>query len=216
MRPLGICSRIARVACAIASCCLLGCTDQLPALKPPKFDPEGAASAAMSQYDANSDGKLDQAELKAAPGINFSKDGIDADGNGEITATELSTMIQEKWIDAGGGIMRVAVEVFYRGKRLHDATVTFEPEDFLSDVLHPATGKTDSEGYAPMSMALEDMPHPNVRSGVSPGLFLVRISKEVNGKELIPAKYNSETTLGIEVATRASYMLGPCRFDLKK
>ena len=193
-----------------------GCRYQLPALKPPKFDPESAAQAALSAYDANVDGKIDKSELESAPSIRFSLDRIDADGDDAVTAEELSAMIQEKWIDAGGGIMRVGVIVTLNRKPVGGATVTFEPEGFLGDVVHAATGETDADGYAPMSMAQEDMPHENVRSGVAPGLYLVRISKEVNGKELIPAKYNTETTLGIEVATRASYMPGPAQFDLRK
>jgi hypothetical protein len=32
------------------------------------------------------------------------------------------------------------------------------------------------------------------------GLYKVKISKKVNGKELIPAKYNEATVLGQEVA----------------
>ncbi len=93
--------------------------------------------------------------------------------------------------------------------------VTFEPEQFLGDVIHPATGETDGNGYTPISMAAEHMPHPNVRSGVTPGLYLVRISKEVNGKEVVPAKYNSDTTLAIEIASR-TFGPGPVRFDLRK
>lgn len=193
-----------------------GCRYRLPALKPPKFDPEAAASAAMEAYDTNADGRIDKTELESAPAIRFSLGRIDSDDDDEVTAEELSRMIQEKWIDAGGGVMRVGVIVKLNRRPVSGATVTFEPEDFLGDVIHAASGETDSDGYAPMSMSEEHMPHENVRSGVSPGLYLVRISKEVNGKELIPAKYNTETILGIEVATRASYMPGPAQFDLKK
>lgn len=201
---------------AAALLMISGCRYRLPALKPPKFDPDGAAAAAMEQYDTNSDGQVDKTELKAAPGISFALGRIDANDDGSVTAEELSTMIQEKWLDAGGGIMRVSVEIYMNRRPLDGATVTFEPERFLGDVIHPAMGETDAAGYTPMSMAEEDMPHENVRSGVGPGLYLVRISKEVNGKEMVPAKYNTETTLGIEVATRASYMPGSARFDLKK
>lgn len=193
-----------------------GCRYQLPALKPPKFDKETASAAAMEQYDTNSDGKIDKTELKSAPGISFSVDRIDSNEDGEITAEEISDMIQENWIDAGAGIMRVAVEVTMRGRPLSGATVTFEPEAFLGDVIFPATGVTDDTGYAAMSMALENMPDKNNRSGCKPGLYLVRISKEVDGKELVPAKYNTETTLGVEVASRASYMPGAAQFDLRK
>ena len=208
-----------RLTLVIATAVLLllgGCRYRLAALKPPKFDPEAAATAAMDQYDANSDGEIDTTELKAAPSISFSLDRIDTNDDGSVTADEISTMIDEKWIKAGAGVMRVSVKVFLNRRELDGATVTFDPESFLGDVIHPATGITDDNGFAHMSMAAEHMPHENVRSGVLPGLYLVRISKEVNGKELVPSKYNTETTLGVEVAARASYMPGSARFDLKK
>ena len=207
---------LARRACVVACLLLiLGCSSRLPTLKPPKFDPESASAAAMEQYDENGDGKIDKDELKLAPGINSSKEEIDGNNDGAITADELATLIQERWLDAKGGIMRVAVEVSYRGRPLHGATITLEPEPFLADVLKGASGETDDNGYAPLAMAPEDMPHKNVRSGAAPGLYLVRISKEVDGEELLPAKYNTATTLGMEVAMRASYSPGPCVFKLK-
>lgn len=205
-----------RVCFLFALIVLSGCTGQLPALKPPKFDPKSAAAAAMQEYDANADGKLDKDEIKSAPGINFVREEIDGNGDATVTAEEIEAMIQERWLDQKTGITRVAVEIKYRGHPVDGATVTLEPEPFLADVLKGASGETDDNGYAPLSMAPEDMPHKNVRSGVAPGLYLVRISKEVNGKELLPAKYNEETTLGIEVASRTSYSPGPCEFHLKK
>ena len=194
----------------------VGCRYRLPALKPPKFDPEATAVAALEQYDTDSDGRISGGELKAAPSISFALDRIDSDGDDEVTTVELARMIQEKWIDAGGGVIRVKAVVTLNRRELDGATITFEPEDFLGNVIHAATGVTDANGFAAMSMAPEHMPHKNVRSGVAPGLYLVRISKMVDDRELIPAKYNTETTLGVEVAMRASYMPGHVQFDLTK
>jgi len=204
------------VAILLNAIFLMGCSSRLPALKPPNFNPQSASASAMEEYDKNGDGKIDKSELKSAPGINSIKEEVDANGDGAVTANEVADLIQERWLDTKGGIMRVAVEVLYRGKPLDGAIVTLEPEPFLADVLKGASGETDGEGYAPLAMAPEDMPHKNVRSGAAPGLYLVRISKEVDGKELLPAKYNTETTLGMEVAMRASYSPGPCVFRLKK
>lgn len=193
---------------------IIGCSGRLPALKPPKFDPVAAAKAAMEQYDANQDGIIGGAELKDAPGISFSLDRIDTDRDDGVTEEEMSRMIQEKWVDPGDGVMRVKCDVTLNRQPLDGATITFEPEPFLGDLVHPAQGET-RDGFATMSVAKEHMPHANAR-GVAPGLYLVRISKMVNGKELIPARYNSETTLGVEVASRASYMPGAVRFSLRK
>ena len=199
--------------CSLLVCC--GCRFQLPALKPPNFDPKSASAAAMEHYDANGDGTIEGDELENAPGISFALDRIDADDNQSVTADEISTMIQEKWIGPGDGVIRVKVVVMMGRREVEGATVTFEPEPFLSDVLHPATGVTDIQGFAAMTVSEEHMQHPNAR-GVAPGLYLVRISKMEDGEEKIPAKYNSQTTLGVEVASRASYMPGHVEFRLRK
>lgn len=202
---------------AVACPTLLGgCSYSLPALKPPKFDPDTASVAAMEQYDTNADGEIDKTELKSAPGLNYALESIDENGDKAITPDEISQMIEDKWLNQTAGVMRVSVEVYLNRKPLYGATVLFEPEEFLGDVIYPATGETGDDGFGSVSIASENMPHENVRSGVLPGLYKVRISKEVNGKELVPKKYNTETTLGIEVAARAPYMPGPARFDLKK
>jgi hypothetical protein len=50
---------------------------------------------------------------------------------------------------------------------------------------------------------------------VQPGLYRVEVSKMVNGKETIPSKYNTETTLGVEVAQESPAMIFGAHFDLK-
>ncbi len=192
----------------------IGCSGRLPALKPPKFDPVAAAQAAMEQYDTNQDGIIQGAELENAPGIRFSLDRIDTNRDDGTTVDELSKMIQEKWLDPGDGVMRIKCNVTLNRWPLDEATITFDPERFLGDLVHPAMGET-RDGFAAMSVGQEHMPHANAR-GVARGLYLVRISKAVNGKELIPPRYNTETTLGVEVASRASYMPGVVHFNLRK
>ena len=79
--------------------------------------------------------------------------------------------------------------------------------------IRPASGLTRG-GTANLDVSDEDRPHPNAH-GAQHGLYLVRISKKVDGQETIPAKYNEQTTLGCEVAYRASYMPGPVHFELR-
>ena len=193
-----------------------GCRYKLARVMPPAFDPDAAAEAAMQQYDANSDGQVDKSELKSAPGLNAVVDRIDENDDGSVTAEELSTMIQEKWIEDGAGVHLVGAKVLLNRRPLEGAVITFEPEEFLGDVVFTATGETDVDGFAAMSVAQENLPHKNIRAGVLPGLYIVRISKEVNGKEIVPKKYNTETTLGVEVASRAAYMPGSAVFELRK
>ncbi len=205
---------IRRLHMAALLSAIMGCSGRLPALKPPKFDPVAAARAAMEQYNSNQDGIIQGAELENSPGISFSLDRIDTNRDGGATEDEIGKMIQEKWLDPGDGVMRVKCNVTLNRQPLDGATITFEPEQFLGNLVHPARGETRG-GFATMSVAKEHMPHANAR-GVAPGLYFVRISKTVNGEELIPARYNTETTLGVEVASRASYMPGAVHFNLRK
>ena len=111
--------------------------------------------------------------------------------------------------------MRVKVLVTMNRRPLPGASITFEPETFLADKLHPAFGTTDDNCFAAMTVKPEHQQHENAR-GVAPGLYLVKISLEEDGKERLPKKYNEETTLGVEVAARASYMPGHVEFKLRK
>jgi hypothetical protein len=50
--------------------------------------------------------------------------------------------------------------------------------------------------------------------GVYLGLYRVKVSKQVGGRETIPARYNSQTELGCEVATDIGG-IGYIQFDLR-
>jgi hypothetical protein len=79
---------------------------------------------------------------------------------------------------------------------LEGATVTYEPEPFLGSSYHSHQGQTNVAGIAELDPELKEYP-----GDIYVGLYRVRISKKVNGKETIPARYNTETELGREVAT---------------
>ena len=59
-----------------------------------------------------------------------------------------------------------------------------------------------------MDPELKDYP------GIYVGLYRVRISKKVNGKETLPARYNTETELGREIATNIRDSRGNIMFHL--
>ena len=100
--------------------------------------------------------------------------------------------------------MRVGCRVTLDGKPLADSQIVLEPHPFLSDVLPPAMGNTNANGQSNLSIALDDLPQglQNVR-GVQPGLYVVRIT---HPQLEVPAQYNTESTIGLEVATDT---LGP-------
>jgi hypothetical protein len=94
----------------------------------------------------------------------------------------------------------VRCQVTLDGRPLTDAQVVFEPEPFLGEEIKRATGKTNQLGDAAPTIADEDKPDPNLPGGVHFGLYKVRISKQADGRETIPSRYNTETILGQEVA----------------
>jgi hypothetical protein len=204
--------RIARV-CAVGVClAFAGCSGRPSAIAPPDIDPDEVAQAAIEQYDASGDGAIDTNELKSAPSLRFSRDRIDANDDGKLVAEEFAQFATKHWVDTEAGIIRIRCNIKHQGRPLDGATVTFEPEAFMQGVVKPASGVTRG-GMAVISVSEEDRPHPNAR-GVQNGLYLVKISRVVNGKETIPDKYNQHTILGCEVADRASYMPGPVTFNL--
>jgi hypothetical protein len=191
---------------------LSGCGFRPAAVRPPKINVAALAEAAMQQCDADRNGSIEGEELDASPSLQFALDRIDNNQDGKIDAAEIEQFAQHQWEDQGTGIIRVRCVVALDGKLLDGATVTLEPEDFMLGAIRPASGVTRG-GTANLDVSDEDRPHPNAH-GAQHGLYLVRVSKQVNGQETIPARYNEQTTLGCEVAYRASYMPGPLRLDL--
>ncbi len=94
------------------------------------------------------------------------------------------------------------------------ATVTLIPEKFLGPNLLPATGTSNEQGLAMLTIAKEKLPNPNY-SGVHVGLYRIEISKLAGGAETIPAHYNVNTQLGQEVAQGVLALQGPVPIDLK-
>jgi hypothetical protein len=109
------------------------------------------------------------------------------------------------WKGTRIGILPISLTVTLNGQPLEDATVTFEPEAFLGDDIQHAICETDEFGGGGPSVPKELRPDPqNTPSGIQLGLYQVSISKIVNGKEIVPRKYNEETILGQEVAPDVS------------
>jgi hypothetical protein len=159
-------------------------------------------------YDANKDGKLDGEELEKCPGLKAALATVGGGSDG-ITAEAISARIRA-WQESKIGRIPIGCMVLHNGKPLADAEVKFVPEEFLGESMKAAvaTGKTDANGSTPLSIPTSgDQFDPE---GVPPGFYRVQITKD--GLD-IPAKYNTETILGQEVAYEL--MLVPIRFDLK-
>jgi len=170
-----------------------GCNRTPSRVDPPGINAGAAGPAAMKLYDKNNDGKVSGAELQTAPSLNAAIGNLDKDGDKAVTADEVTERI-EKWQEDRVGLTTVGVTVNYRGQPLAGAKIVFEPEEFLGKNVKPASGTTDESGRTVVRIEDSDLP------GIAPGLYKVKITRE--GMNL-PAKYNTQTILGAEVARDA-------------
>jgi hypothetical protein len=190
------------VASAVGLVCLLaaaGCSGGPSALTAPSIDADDAAAQAMELFDKNNDETLDETELKAAPGLQASMATLDGDKDGTVSAQEITDRINA-WAATGIGLTTASPLVTLDGQPLAGAKVTFEPEPFLADYLKTATGETNDMGTVSVTIPKEQREPADAPPGLTLGFYRVRISKEVGGKETIPAVYNTETTLGQQIA----------------
>jgi hypothetical protein len=184
----------------IAAAIAVGCSSNTSRVYPPKYNPL-AGSAALASFDTNNSGKLDKTELAQVPSLLSAIESIDSDQNGEISAAEIDARIKN-WLDSKVGEMSVSCEVHLDGQPLADAEIVFEPESFLGSSVHPLMGKTASDGSAGMSMADEFLADKRYAGGAC-GFYKIRIT---HPSQSIPARYNTETTLGCEVAANADWV----------
>lgn len=183
---------------------LSGCWSSTPSRVMPQAIDSGAAQKAIELYDANKDGVLDAGELEKAPGLKAAIKQVDKNNDGKISADEIDARIND-WKESKLGRTVMSCIVTHNGKPLDGATVNFVPESFLGGELKTGTGTTDAGGVANITQS-SDPP------GMSPGFYRVEITK---AGEKIPAKYNTQTTLGQEVAADAQGILEGINFDLK-
>ncbi len=189
----------------LVSMLFVGCSGGPSAIKPPRLSPKSAVSQAMAKLDTNSDGMIDEDELESCPGLKAGLRTTDQDGDKKISEAELLERL-ETWATVTTGSFPVECQFIYNGKPVADTEVIFEPVFFLADSISPAKSTTDNTGAAaPKSEAL---PH-----GMQFGYYTIRLN---GGTTPLPAKFNTESTLGIEVSHQARGIIaGGYRFDLK-
>jgi hypothetical protein len=192
-----------------------GCSQAPSRIKQLSIDPSGSAAKAIETYDKDGDGAIAGKELDASPGLKSAIKEIDANGDKKITADEIEARLND-WIKSRSGIMRQTVSVSLNGAPLPGATVKFVPEEFLGEAAAPAEGVTDETGMCYPSVGEEHLPEPGL-NGLRVGLYRIEITRENKGKEMIPAKYNTKTELGQEIAQNAAKLRqGMLNFDLRR
>jgi hypothetical protein len=181
-----------------------------------------AGNQAVNQLDSNKDGTLDYNELAKAPGLRVAVAKIKKLARfrgpvppesqiraAKITAQEIDARIQE-WKARGTGRITALCRVTRKGSPLVGAEVKFVPEAFLGPDLPAGTGTTTDRGVALVSQPSQKGEDERAR-GMCPGFYRVEITK---GTE-IPAKYNTATIFGQEVAVDAlGISTGGIAFDL--
>jgi hypothetical protein len=199
--------RIVVVVCLLGG--LAGC--QKVGTAPNATLPDAAESTAKAfeLLDRNSDNLLSPDEIANNPGLQLGKQRIDTDGDGSISSVELKAYL-DGFTEAGTVLMALyGTQVMYDGQPLAGATVALVPEPFLEGVVKPARGITDGNGYCELSA--EGFNY----DGVQIGFYRVSISmQDGSGQELIPAKYNTETDIGIEVSNAADELEGGIIWEL--
>jgi hypothetical protein len=173
----------------------------------PPYGPADIAAAAMKLYDANSDGVIAGEELQSAASLvdgdpttigDHPETFIDKNADGKVTKNEIQARVQA-WIDSKVGIMSFHCVVTLDGQPLEGAQVQFIPEKFMGQTIDEASGRTTADGVAVIAIdqaKLED--HLKGINGVRCGFYKVLIT---HPSMEIPAKYNTATTLGREVAS---------------
>jgi beta-lactamase regulating signal transducer with metallopeptidase domain len=162
---------------------------------PPWVDPTAAGKRALEKYDANRDGKISGPELDYnALVLKAALDTIDTNRDNAISADEIAARIKA-WQDSKVGLIgSITCQVVRDGKPVEGAEVKFVPDNFLGENMKTAYGITGRDGIANMSIKVQG---PDNVPGVMPGFYSVEITKP---GEDIPAKYNSQTIFGVEIA----------------
>ncbi len=200
-------SRFSVAAVVLVTILAAGCSRRPSRVHPPSIDAGSAGREAMRQYDLNNDGRISGDELDKAPSLKAGLARLDTDGDGAVTASDVAARVRA-WQESKVGRMSVVLTILAGGRPLEGATVTLDPEAFLGSNIQPATGVTDASGIVMPTIDLRGDDPP----GVAPGFYLVRITKDGMN---IPAMYNTETTLGLELAQDAVELEEGITFDLR-
>ena len=128
--------------------------------------PRAAGKKAVEQYDANKDGVIDEKELDESPALKAAIAQIDPSNKKAIKAEMIAARIKA-WQDSKLGRMSIACAALHNGKPLVGADVKFVPEKFLGENMKAASGRTDQNGVAMISIPTVGRQDP---PGVAPGL----------------------------------------------
>lgn len=188
-----------------AVCC--GCDSPPSRVEQVNVDPHAVAAKLIEAGDKDKNGKLSAEELKDVPYVAVMANSYDKDRDHQVTADEISERLTAVVFDPRKAMSPGECIVMRKGSPFGGALVKLTPAPGLVDLLPNANGKTDSTGIARLKMEDEHRPKnvPHVTGLIRPGLYRVEVT---HPSISVPARYNTETTLGAEVS-EASLSNGP-------
>ncbi|MFM8272292.1 MAG: hypothetical protein ACKODX_08135 [Gemmata sp.] len=184
-----------------------GCSSPPPPVEAPPpttYDAVAMADRAMADYDRNNSGFIEGAELDACPALKGSLIGIDTNRDGKLSKDELKARFEE-YGAANAAMMAAFVTVTLDGKPLAGATVKLAPEPCMGPAAREVTATTGADGTA-SKFTLEGKEY----QGLPLGLYKAKITGPAGAA--LPARYNTQTTLGGEVSGGRG--AGPLKFAL--
>jgi len=183
-----------------------------PARIPPvNVNVDAVLSELMSEFDTDRNGSLSRGELAAMPPLADCLSHCRRDSKDEISVEELAATLR-RIFDPRTAVVSASCLVRCNGQPLSGANVKFVPLPVFKNKLSVGTGITDSDGYATIAAAPEDLPNAAPKIAlITPGLYLVEVT---HPSKQIPEKYNRQTVLGREVSTDTVYR-GKLGVDLK-
>ena len=131
----------------LANILLLGCSRVVVHPIPERYPAEIAIQKVRELGDRNGDGKLDLKEAQTFPSLVATFKRIDSNGDRLISSEELQQRFAA--YESMPQLIGTSVEVYFKGRRVAGATVTFTPEPFMGDDLQAYVGKTNTRGVVP-------------------------------------------------------------------
>ena len=199
---------LAALSSAVALLAAAGC-GQGAAPPPPPLDPAAIAARAIAALDANQSGALEAAEIAQSHGLRSGLSKIDANGDGILTAAEIEQRLR-RYDEFPVANLPLGCVVWIDGRPLAEGDVRLVPEPFFGDSRQVVLGRSDEHG------TVDFRAEGNDAFGVPQGLYRIEISKtDAAGNETLPARYNTQTQLGQEVAFDRREIEGALRLELQ-
>ncbi len=177
--------------------CLAGCgVITSSSVKPPAVNPSQAADAAIELCDKDANGLLTTSELATYPGLLAALSIYDTSGDKQLDREEIAARLTSMY-SGNTALTSFACRVTLDNRPLGGAQVRLVPESFLGGDLKSGSGVTDGSGNVTVGIAEEELPEA-VRGlkKMQLGVYRVEIT---HPSAKIPAKYNTQTTLGYEL-----------------